>query len=158
MDTPPPAGESAEPAITSYLAHLAKEGEVEQIHFFLAQYTAESCSIPKNLGDIARLLANIQKKWLEFCLEELKSLKNRNIYKVIDLPKERKAIKNYWVFNIKSNGCYRSQLIAKGFSHVEGINFDELFSPVVCYETVYLFLAVAALGDWKFQCKNYLSI
>ena len=62
MDTPPPAGESAEPAITSYLAHLAKEGEVEQIHFFLAQYTAESCSIPKNLGDIARLPANIQKK------------------------------------------------------------------------------------------------
>jgi len=35
------------------------------------------------------------------------------------------------VFNIKPDGRYRSRLVAKGFSQVEGINFDELFSPVV---------------------------
>jgi len=39
------------------------------------------------------------------------------------------------VFNIKPNGRYRSHLVAKGFSQVKGINFDELFSLVVCYET-----------------------
>jgi len=38
MDTPPPITESAEPAITSYLACLAREGGVEQICFLLAQY------------------------------------------------------------------------------------------------------------------------
>jgi len=54
----------------------------------------------------------------------------------MDLPKERKVVKNHWVFNIKPDGRYQSCLVAKGFSQVEDINFDELFSLVVCYEIV----------------------
>ena len=67
----------------------------------------------------------------------------------MNLPKGRKAIKNYWVFNIKSDGYYRSWLVAKKFSQIDRIDFDELFSPVVCYKTVHLFLAVVALEDWN---------
>ena len=78
----------------------------------------------------------------------MKSLKNRNIYEVVDLPKRRKVIKNCWVFNIKSDGHYRSQLNTKGFSQVKEINFDKLFSPIVHYETTCLFLAVATLKNW----------
>jgi len=39
----------------------------------------------------------------------------------------------------------------KGFSQVEGIDFDKLFSPVVCYETTRLLLAVAILEDLDIQ-------
>jgi len=39
------------------------------------------------------------------------------------------------VFNIKPDGRYQSCLVSKGFSQVEGIDFDELFSPVVRYKT-----------------------
>ena len=94
---------------------------------------------------------SLTKRWLESCFKELKSLKDKNVYEIIDLPKERKAVKNYWMFNIEFNGCYRSCLVAKGFSQVEGIDFDELFSPVVCYETVQLLFAVAALEDLDIQ-------
>jgi len=62
MNTLPSAGKLAKLAITSYLAHLAREERVEKIHFLLVQHIVESCSIPKNLGNIAKLLANIQKK------------------------------------------------------------------------------------------------
>ena len=67
----------------------------------------------------------------------------------MDFPKERKVIKNCWVFNIKSNSHYRSWLVAKEFSQVKRINLDKLFSPVVCYKTAYLFLAVTVLEDWN---------
>jgi len=77
MNTLSSVGKKAEPAITSYLVCLAREREVEQICFLLAQYAAKSCTIPKSLGDVIRLLANIQKKWLESCLRELKLLKNK---------------------------------------------------------------------------------
>ena len=45
--------------ITSYLTCLTKEGKIEQIHFLLVE---KSCQIPKNLRDIMKLLADIQKK------------------------------------------------------------------------------------------------
>ena len=100
---------------------------------------------------VTKLPADFKKRWLESCLKKLKSLKDRDIYKIVDLPKGRKAVKNCWVFNIKPDGCYRSRLVAKGFSQVEGIDFDELFSPVVCYETVRLLLTVAALENLDIQ-------
>ena len=62
MDTLPSAGKLAKLVITSYLAYLAREKRVEKFHFLLAQHAAESYSISKNLEDIARLPANIQKK------------------------------------------------------------------------------------------------
>ena len=65
----------------------------------------------------------------------------------MDLSKGRKIIKNCWVFNIKSNGCYRSQLVAKEFSQIEEVDFDKLFSPVVHHETACLFLAINTLED-----------
>jgi len=60
--------------------------------------------------------ADSKKRWLEFCLEKLKSLKNRDVYKIMDLFKRRKTVKNHWVFNIKPNSCYWFHLVAKEFS------------------------------------------
>ena len=95
--------------------------------------------------------ADSKKRWFESCLEKLKSLKDRDIYDVVDLSKERRVVKNHWVCNIKPDGCYQSCLVAKGFSQVKGIDFDELFSPVVHYETTRLLFAVAILEDWDIQ-------
>jgi len=117
----------------------------------LALRATETHVLPKTFKDVAKLPADSKKRWLESCLEELKSLKDRDVYEIVDLPKERKVVKNCWVFDIKPDGRYRSRLVAKGFSQVEGIDFDELFSPVVCYETVRLLLAVVALKDLDIQ-------
>jgi len=59
MDTLSSIDKLAEPVITSYLACLAREEEVEQICFLLAQYVIESCPIPKSLRNVTRLPADI---------------------------------------------------------------------------------------------------
>ena len=38
--------------------------------------------------------------------------------------------------------------MAGGFSQVEGKDFNQIFSPVVQFETVHLILALAALEGW----------
>ena len=75
INTPHSIGESAELAITSYLVFLTRGGKVEKTYFLIVQHAVESCPIPINLRDITKLPANIQKKWLKFCLKILKLLK-----------------------------------------------------------------------------------
>jgi len=73
---------------------LVREGKVEHIHFLLALRATETHSLPKTFQDIAKLPADSKKRGLELCLEELKLLKDRDVYEIIDLPKGRKAVKN----------------------------------------------------------------
>jgi len=75
------------------MVHLAREGRAEHIHFFLTLRATETYFLPKTFKDVAKLLANSKKKWLESCLEKLKLLKDRDIYEIMDLPKGKKAVK-----------------------------------------------------------------
>ena len=106
MGAPPLAGKSATTAITNHMVHLAREKGAEHICFLLALRTTETHVLPKTFKDVAKLPADSKKRQLESCLEELKSLKDRDIYEIVDLSKGRKAVKNYWVFNIKPDGRY----------------------------------------------------
>ena len=63
-------------------------------------------------------------------------------------PSGRRIIHNRWVFDKKTDGQKRACLVAKGFSQVEGIDYDDIFSPVVRYESVRLIVAIAALQQW----------
>jgi len=76
MDAPSPAGESATTAITNHIVCLAREGGTEHIRFLLALRATEIHVLPKTFKDVAKLPANSKKRWLESCLEELKSVTN----------------------------------------------------------------------------------
>ena len=58
-------------------------------------------------------------------------LKEQNVYELVDVPKGYKVINNHWAFDIKPDSRKHTCLIAKGFSQVEGIDFDHMFSPVL---------------------------
>ena len=75
-------------------------------------------------------------------------LKERKVYEIVDWPTNRKVIKNRWVFDVKSDGWKCACLVVKGFSQTEGLDFDQIFSPVVHFETVRCMLALATLEDW----------
>ena len=49
---------------------------------------------------------------------------------------------------MKDDGRKKAHLVAKGFSQVQGMDYDQVFSPVICFETVRLILSMAALENW----------
>ena len=75
-------------------------------------------------------------------------LHKHKVFELVDHPRDQKVIKNRWVFNVKLDGHKKAHLVVKGFSQVEGLDFDQVFSLVVRFETVCLMLALAMLENW----------
>src|SRR5580693_5502403 len=95
--------------------------------------------------------SDAQKEWKAACHEELESLRRCNVFELVDPPKDCKIIRNRWVFDLKSDGCKKARLVVKGFSQIEGADYNEIFSLVVWFETVQMMIALAALRKWHIQ-------
>ena len=129
---------------------------VNLIHFLLAKAVpptdaTEILPSPNSVRewqfrDILEFPEQTQEEWKAACRKE--ALHRQNVFGVTSLPKGRKIIKNCWVFDIKSDGQKKARFVAKGFSQVEGIDYNQLFSPVVRFETVRLMLTLASLEGW----------
>lgn len=101
-------------------------------------------------------------QWLEAMQSELKSLVDNNTWEVVELPNDRKAIKNKWVFAKKLNAAgstvkFKARLCAKGFSQREGIDYTETFAPVARYTSLRYILAVAAEMDLNLTQMDAVS-
>ena len=88
------------------------------------------------------------KEWKAACNEKMESLNKCDVFELTDLPKGHKKIGCRWVFDVKGDGHKRARLVTQGFSQVEGVDYNEIFSPVVQFESMRLILALAALHNW----------
>ena len=69
-------------------------------------------------------------KWLVASTEEFEGLTEMGIWKLVDRPGDHKTIKCRWTYVMKSDRCYKARLVAKGYTQVQGIDYEEAFSPV----------------------------
>ena len=82
------------------------------------------------------------------------------VWTSIDLPNDRRAIENKWIFKKKTDAdgnvtVYKSRLVAKGFQQVQGVDYDETFSPVAMLKSVRIMLAIAAFYEiWQMDVKT----
>ncbi|KAL4376081.1 hypothetical protein GQ457_02G039440 [Hibiscus cannabinus] len=88
-------------------------------------------------------------QWMTAMQEEIEALHKNNTWDLVPLPQGKKLIGNKWVFKIKRNGDdqverYRARLMVKGYAQKEGIDFNEIFSPVVRLTIVRIVLAMCA--------------
>ena len=95
-------------------------------------------------------------QWLKAMKEEMKSLHDNHTYDLVKLPKGKKALKNKWVFRLKYDEKslqprYKARLVVKGFSQKQGIDFDEIFSPVVKMSSIRVALGLAAHMDLEIK-------
>ena len=92
--------------------------------------------------------------------EEFISLQKSNTWELVDLPPGRKLVQCKWVYKTKfaADGSplkYKAILVAKGYSHVHGIDYNETFSPVAKMDSIRLALAIAASRKWE---VHYMDI
>ena len=87
-------------------------------------------------------------KWMTAMEKEMESLHTHDVWDLVELPKDRKAVGSKWVYKVKKNadgsvGRYKARLVAQGFTQKFGIDYDETFCPVVRFESVRTVIALA---------------
>ena len=73
----------------------------------------------------------------------------------MELSKGKKVLRNKWVFKLKRDGDklvkYKARLVVKGFNQKQGIDFDEIFSPVVKMSSIQVVLGLVASLDLELE-------
>ena len=80
--------------------------------------------------------------------------KKNDTWELVPRPKNKNVIGKKWVFRNKLNedGQFtrnKAILLCKGYAHIEGIDFEEIFSPVARIEAICLLLDYACSKNVK---------
>ncbi|KAK1660491.1 hypothetical protein QYE76_048650 [Lolium multiflorum] len=101
-------------------------------------------------------------KWQEAMKSEMGSMYDNKVWTLVDLPDSRKAVENKWIFKRKTDAdgnitVYKARLVAKGFRQIQGVDYDETFSPIAKLKSVRILLAIAPFFDyeiWQMDVKT----
>lgn len=93
-------------------------------------------------------------EWMDAMKNEIASMKDNQVWELVELPKGVVPIKCKWVFKTKRDSKgnidrYKARLVAKGFTQREGIDFNETFSPVSKKDSFRILMALVAHYDLK---------
>ena len=80
---------------------------------------------------------------------EMDSIEKNQTWELVPLPQGKNSLPCKWVYKLKvtsdnAKPKYKARLIAEGFKQEEGVDFDEIFSPVVKMTTLRTVLALVA--------------
>ncbi|GJV51222.1 retrotransposon protein, putative, ty1-copia subclass [Tanacetum coccineum] len=121
------------------------------------------------LGDLGKstnykavLLDPEYDKWLNAMNVEMQSMKDNEVWDLVELPPNCKTVGSKWLFKKKTDmdgavHTYKARLMAKGYTQTPGIDYKETFSPVADIRAIRILIAIAAFYDyeiWQMDVKT----
>lgn len=130
---------------------LKHYGQVNLVEYALSVENDEPVTFKQAIED------ENSERWLVAMEEEMESLRKNQTWEVVPLPIGKHAIGCKWVYKKKedsSKSCgtrYKARLVAKGFAQKEGVDYNEIFSPVVKHTSIRVLLSLVAHGDLQLE-------
>ncbi|GJY42107.1 zinc finger, CCHC-type containing protein [Tanacetum coccineum] len=113
------------------------------------------------LGDLgepanykAALLDPESDKWLNAMNMVMQSMKDNEVWYLVDIPPNGKTVGRKWLLKKKTNmdgavHTFKDRLVAKGFTQTYGVDYEETFSPVADIRAIRILIAIAAFYDYE---------
>ncbi|GBM44103.1 Retrovirus-related Pol polyprotein from transposon TNT 1-94 [Araneus ventricosus] len=96
-----------------------------------------------------------KEKWNEAMSEEIKLMQNRKVWDLVEPKSNMKVLGCRWVYNIKHDEKnnvkkYKSRLVAQGFKQRPGVDFTDVFAPLVNFDIIkFLFVLLVCILGWN---------
>ncbi|GJT27798.1 retrovirus-related pol polyprotein from transposon TNT 1-94 [Tanacetum coccineum] len=114
-----------------------------------------------SLGDLneptsykAAMLDSKSNKWIDAMNAEIQSMMDNMVWVLVDLPPGCKTVGSKWLFKKKTEmdsivHNYKARLIAKGYTQLYGVDYEETFSPVADIRAIMILISIAAYYDYE---------
>ena len=81
-------------------------------------------------------------------VEEYDSIFRNSAWEIVPRPVGKSVVGSRWIYKVKqaTDGSvknYKAIFVARGFSQIEGINYEETFAPVARYSSIWTILALS---------------
>nr|GEW79911.1 zinc finger, CCHC-type [Tanacetum cinerariifolium] len=91
---------------------------------------------------------------------EMQSMKDNEVWELVELPPDVKTIGHKWLFKKKTylDGdvhTYKARLVAKGFTQTPRIDYEETLSPIADIRAIRILIAIAAFYDYEIWQEGY---
>ncbi|GKA21061.1 zinc finger, CCHC-type containing protein [Tanacetum coccineum] len=101
-------------------------------------------------------------KWLNAMNVEIQSIKDNEVWDLVDLLPNGKTVGSKLLFKKKTDmdgsvHTYKACLVAKGYTQTPGIDYEETFSPIADIRAIRILIAIAAFYDyeiWQMDVKT----
>lgn len=85
--------------------------------------------------------------WVDATVEDYESIMKNNVWEVVSRPEGKSMVGSIWIYKVKNavDGSikkYKAKFVAKGFSHVEGVDYEDTFAPFARYSSIRSILAL----------------
>jgi hypothetical protein len=98
-----------------------------------------------------------REKWVVAMQEEKQSLEKNDTWDIVRLPSRKKAVRRKWIFKRKEGSSpsetsrFKARLVVKGFSQILGIDYSDVFSPVVKHSSIRAPLGIVAMHNLELE-------
>ena len=92
--------------------------------------------------------------WRDAMMDEYHSIMKNDVWEIVPTPEGKSVVTSRWLYKLKhaADGSvekYKARFVARGFSHVERIDYDETFAPIARYTFIRSLISIAAKMGWK---------
>ena len=87
-------------------------------------------------------------------MDEDHSIMKNDVWEIVSRPEGKSAVTSRWIYKVKHvvDGIvekYKARFVVRGFSQVEGVDYDETFPLVARYTSIRSLISIAAEKGWQ---------